>query len=165
MIPPKRVADRLEKSVAKFQQVLQDAKNRDVSESNTALIISDMLAELFGYDKYLEVTSELEIKGTYCDLAIKVDNQIEFLIEVKAIGTNLKDNHLNQAINYGANKGVQWVILTNGLLWRVYKIRFEQPIGIDLVCEFDIASIDRKSEEDQERLFIICKEGINKDAR
>lgn len=42
---------------------------------------------------------------------------------------------------------------------------FEQPIGNDLVCEFDIASIDRKSEEDQEKLFIICKEGINKDAR
>ncbi len=165
MIPPKRVADRLEKSLAKFQQVLLDAKNRDVSESDTVFIIGDMLADLFGYDKFFEVTSELEIRGTYCDLAIKVDKKIEFLIEVKAIGTNLKENHLHQAINYGATKGVQWVILTNGLLWRVYKIRFEQPIGNDLVCEFDIASIDRKSEDDQEKLFIICKEGINKDAR
>lgn len=165
MIPPKRVADRIERSVAKFQQVLQDAKKRDVSESDTVFIIGDMLADLFGYDKFFEVTSELEIRGTYCDLAIKVDKKIEFLIEVKAIGTNLKENHLHQAINYGATKGVQWVILTNGLLWRVYKIRFEQPIGNDLVCEFDIASINRKSEEDQEKLFIICKEGINKDAR
>jgi hypothetical protein len=165
VIPPKRVADRIARSVAKFQQVLQIAKDRDVNESDTVSIIKDMLAELFGYDKYLEVTSELAIRGTFCDLAIKVENKIEFLIEAKAIGTGLKESHLRQAIDYGANNGVQWVILTNGLLWRIYKIRFEQPIGYDLVCEFDFSLLDGKSEEHQEKMFIICKEGINKDAR
>jgi hypothetical protein len=165
MIPSKRVADRIERSVAKFQQVLQEARNRDVNESDTIFIICDMLADLFGYDKFLEITSELEIKRTFCDLAIKVDKKIEFLIEAKAIGTNLKENHLRQAVDYGVTEGVQWVILTNGLLWRVYKIRYERPIDYDLVCEFDISSIEGKSEDDLEKLFIICKEGIVKDAR
>jgi len=165
VIPPKRVADRIAKSVAKFQQVLQIAKDRDVNESDTVAIIKDILADVFGYDKYLDVTSELAIRGTYCDLAIKVDNKIEFLIEAKAIGTGLKESHLRQAIDYGANNGVQWVILTNGLLWRVYKIRFEQPISYDPVCNFDFSLIDGKSEEHQEKLFIICKEGIDRDAR
>lgn len=165
MIPPKRVADRIARSVTKFQQVLQIAKDRDVNEADTVSIIKDMLAEVFGYDKYMEVTSELAIRGTYCDLAIKVENKIEFLIEAKAIGTGLKESHLRQAIDYGANNGVPWVILTSGLLWQIYKIRFEQPIGYDLVCEFEFSLLDGKSEEHQEKLFIICKEGINKDAR
>jgi len=165
MTPPKRVADRIAKSVCRFQQVLQIAKDRDVNEADTVSIIKDMLAEIFGYDKYLEVTSELAIRGTFCDLAIKANNKIEFLIEAKAIGTTLKESHLRQAIEYGANNGVQWVILTNGLCWRIYKIRFEQPISYDLVCEFDFSQIDGKAEEHQEKLFIICKEGINKDAR
>jgi len=165
MIPPKRVADRIARSVAKFQQVLQIAKDRDVNESDTVSIIKDMLAELFGYDKYLEVTSELAIRGTFCDLAIKIGSKIEFLIEAKAVGTSLKEGHLRQAIDYGANNGVQWVILTNGLVWRIYKIRFEQPIGYDLVCELDFSLLNGKSDEHQERLFIICKEGISKDAR
>jgi predicted type IV restriction endonuclease len=162
---PKRVCDRLVRGMTKFQQVLQIAKDRDVNEADTVSIIKDVLAEVFGYDKYLDVTSEFAVRGTFCDLAIKVENKVEFLIEAKAIGLELKDGHLRQAIEYGANNGVQWVILTNGMIWRVYKIRFEQPINYDLVCEFSFAELDPKNEEHQEKLFIVCKEGLVKDAR
>lgn len=162
---PKRVGDRLARSISKFQQVLKLAKDRDVNESNTVSIIKDMLAEVFGYDKYLEVTSEFAIRGTYCDLAIKINNKIEFLIEVKAIGLGLKESHLRQAIEYAANNGAQWVILTSGLIWQVYKIKFEKPINYDLVCEFLFAELDPKNEEHLERLFLLCKEGLAKDAR
>jgi predicted type IV restriction endonuclease len=162
---PKRVSDRLARGITKFQQVLQIAKDRDVNESDTVSIIKDLLAEVFGYDKYLDVTSEFAVRGTFCDLAIKVENKVEFMIEAKAIGLELKEGHLRQAIEYGANNGVQWVILTNGMVWKVYKIRFEQPINYDLVCEFSFAELDPKNEEHQEKLFIICKEGLVKDAR
>ena len=162
---PKRVGDRLARSIGKFQQVLKNAKDRDVNESDTVSIIRDMLAEVFGYDKHLDVTSEFAVRGTYCDLAIKLDNKVEFLVEVKAIGPGLKESHLRQAIEYGANNGAQWVILTSGLIWQVYKIRFEKPINHDLVCEFSFAELDPKNEEHLERLFILCKEGLAKDAR
>ena len=91
---PKRVEDRLVRAVAKFKTVLQIAKDRDVNEADTVSVIMDMLAEVFGYDKYLEVTREFAIRGTFCDLAIKMDGKVEFLIEAKAIGLELKDNHL-----------------------------------------------------------------------
>lgn len=162
---PKRVSDRLVRGIAKYQQVLQIAKDRDVNEPDTVSIIKDMLADVFGYDKYLDVTSEFAIRGTFCDLAIKIDNKVEFLIEAKAIGLELKEGHLRQAIEYGANNGVPWVLLTNGMVWRVYKIRFEQPINYDLVCEFNFAELDTKNEEHQEKLFIVCKEGLVKAAR
>jgi len=145
--------------------VLKLAKDRDVNESDTVSIIKDMLSEVFGYDKYLEVTSEFAVRGTYCDLAIKINNKIEFLIEVKAIGRGLKESHLRQVVDYAANNGAQWVSLTNGLVWQVYKIRFEKPIAYDLVCEFSLAELDPKNEEHLERLFILCKEGLAKDAR
>jgi predicted type IV restriction endonuclease len=162
---PKRVSDRLTRSATKFKTVLKVAKDRDVNESDTVSIITDMLAEIFGYDKYLEVTREFAIRGTFCDLAIKIDGTVEFLIEAKAIGLDLKDNHLNQAVNYGANNGIPWVILTNGINWRAYKIRFEKPINYDLVCEFNFADLNPKDDEHLEKLFIICKEGLAKDAR
>ena len=104
---PKRVSDRLARSINKFQQVLKLAKDRDVNESDTGSIIRDMMEEVFGYDKHLEVTSEFAIRGTYCDLAIKINNKVEFLIEVKAIGSGLKESHLRQAIEYAANYGAQ----------------------------------------------------------
>jgi hypothetical protein len=162
---PKKALDRFIKTVPRFQKVLQAAKDRDVNESDTVSIINDIFGEVFGYNKFLEVTSEVAIRGTYCDLAIKADDKVHFLIEAKAIGTELKDTHIRQAVDYGANHGVQWVILTNGIEWRVYRIRFEQPISFDLVCNFDFLSLKPKDEKDQEFLFLLSKEGLNRNAR
>ena len=106
----------------RFQPIVSAAKARDVGESDTVTIVTDMLAEIFGYDKYSEITSEHAIKGTYCDLAIKVEGGIQSIIEVKAIGIGLKDQHVKQAVDYAANQGVEWVVLTNGATWRVYKV-------------------------------------------
>lgn len=161
----KKTEDRIKTSVPKFQKVLGIAKIRDLNESDTVSIITDILAEVFGYDKYLEVTSELAIRGTYCDLAIKIGDKFQYLIECKAIGTDLKEAHLRQAIGYGANKGIQWIILTNGVDWQVYRLRFEQPIAWDLVARFDLSTISLKNERDLERLIIITKEGVEKGAR
>lgn len=161
----KKTEDRIKTSVPKFQKVLGIAKIRDLNESDTVSIITDILAEVFGYDKYLEVTSELAIRGTYCDLAIKIGDKFQYLIECKAIGTDLKEAHLRQAIGYGANKGIQWVVLTNGVDWQVYRLRFEQPIAWDLVARFDLSTISLKNERDLERLIIITKEGVEKGAR
>lgn len=161
----KRVQDRLTKSVARFQRVIKIAKDRDVNESDTVAIIKDVLAEVFGYDKYLDITSEFAIRGTYCDLAIKVDGKVEYLIEAKAIGLDLKDSHLRQAIEYGARNGVQWIILTNANTWQVYKIRFEQPINYDLVCSFNMLELNPRNAEHLEVLFVICREGLVRDAR
>jgi hypothetical protein len=161
----KRVGERLARIIPKFQEVLKLAKDRDVNESDTVSIIKDMLAEVFGYDKYVDITSEFAVRTTFCDLAIKIDSKVEFLIEVKAVGIELKESHLRQAIEYGANNGVPWVILTNGINWQLYKIRFEQPINYDLVCTFDFMLLDSKNEEHLQKLFILCREGLAKDAR
>ena len=53
-----------------------------------------MLADVFGYDKYSEVTRELCIRGTFCDLATRIDGKFQLLREVKAIGLDLKDAHV-----------------------------------------------------------------------
>lgn len=162
---PKKEADAIQAALSKFQKVLEIAKARDLNESDTVSIISDMLAEIFGYDKYLEVTSEFAIRGTFCDLAIKVNNKIEYLIECKSIGTQLKDAHMKQAVDYGANQGVNWVILTNGMVWKLYKIRFEQPIAADLVYEFNITALSPRSEDAKALLYILHRTAIEKEYR
>lgn len=162
---PKKVADRITKNVGKFQRVLKIAKNRDVNEADTVLIVGDILSEVFGFDKYIEVTSEFAIRGTYCDLAIKTNGKIQYLIEVKAIGLGLKEHHLRQAVDYGANQGAQWVILTNGISWEIYRIRFEKPLNYDLVSLFNFLELNPRKADDQEKIFLLCKEGLTKAVR
>jgi hypothetical protein len=128
------------------------------------MIVSDILAEVFGYDKYNEVTAEFAIRGTYCDLAIKLDGKVQTLVEVKAIGLELKDHHVKQAVDYAANQGVDWVVLTNGATWRIYNVLFSKPIEQELVLEINICALNAKSESDLQSLFLLTKEGWVKSA-
>lgn len=161
---PKKVSDRLSKQIGTFQKILADAKRRDVNESDTVIVITDMLADVFGWDKYSEITSEQAIRGTFCDLAVTVDGAIQYLVEVKAVGIELKDNHLRQAINYGANHGIPWVVLTNGIQWDVYRIVFEQPISHELVVSFNFLELSARKKADHEIVFLLCRTGVSKDA-
>ncbi len=49
MALPKKVVERLTLNLKRYQTILADAKNRDISESDTVVILADMLAELLGY--------------------------------------------------------------------------------------------------------------------
>jgi len=158
---PKRVAERISAGIKRYQPILAAARTRDVGEADTVTIIKDLLAEIFGYDKYAEVTSEHAIRGTYCDLAIRIDGTLQFLIEVKAIGIDLKDAHVKQAVDYAANQGVDWVLLTNGATWRVYRIVFAKPIDQELVLELDFCALNHRTAADIESLFLWCKEGLS----
>lgn len=159
---PNRVADRLAAGLRRFQPILASAKSRDVNESDTSMIVTDVLAELFGYDKYHEVTRELCIRGTFCDLATRIEGKFQMIIEVKAIGLDLKDAHIKQAVDYAANQGIEWVALTNGNLWKVFRVIFAKPIDHELVLDIDLLTLNSKRTGDLESVFLLTRESMLK---
>ena len=159
---PKKAAERIAAGLKQFQPILAAAKSRDVNESDTALLVTDMLQAIFGYDKYAEVTSEHMIRNTFCDLAIKLDGHLAVLIEVKAIGLELKDQFVKQAVDYAANQGCEWVALTSGTIWRVYRVTFGKPIENELVVELDLLALNHRNSEHIEQLSLLSKEGWQK---
>ena len=160
---PAKFTKRVNDNLKKYQGIITDLKKKDSNEADTVRVIAGMLECFFGYNRFTEVTSEYAIGGTYCDLAI-IDKRkkIRFLIEVKAASSALKENHVKQAIDYGANAGVNWVILTNAEHWMLYKIKFGKPISKELVSEFNILSLNAKSTKELAVMFAISKEGQGK---
>jgi hypothetical protein len=154
----KRFSERAKGNLRRYQRILESARSRDVNESDTCVIVSDILADLLGYDKYSDVTTEFAIRSTFCDLAIKLDGRVQYLIEVKSIGTDLKDNHVKQAVDYAANQGVEWVLLTNGIVWQAYRLRFEKPIQHDEVFTLDLLEPNAKPSHLLEKLYLISRE-------
>jgi hypothetical protein len=126
------------------------------------MIATDMMADLFGYDKYSEVTRELCIRGTYCDIATRIDGKFQMIIEVKAIGLELKDAHVKQAVDYAANQGIEWVALTSGNIWKVYRVFFTKPIGTELVLDIDLLSLNPKNADHLDSLFLLTRESMIK---
>jgi predicted type IV restriction endonuclease len=161
---PRKIIDRLSLGIKKFQPILGDAKNRDVKETDTVDIVKAILSELFGYDKFHEITSERAITGTFCDVAIKLNDNTKpcLLIEGKAVGVELKESHVNQVVFYGAKDGVKWVILTNGLVWQVYKVVFAEPLNQEKILEFEFLKLNPKNDSDLDSLYLITKEGFSR---
>lgn len=158
---PKRFLDRARPQLRRYQKVLADAQSRDVNESDTSVIVSDFLSDVLGYDKYREVTTEFAVRSTYCDLAVTCDGRLCYLIEVKPVGTDLRDNHIRQAVDYGAKEGCDWVLLTNGAEWHAFKIRYEQPIDYELAFSVCLTDPTKKPADLLSHLYLIAKESSN----
>lgn len=161
---PKRAHDRIVAGLKQYQKIVGKLRERDISEADTVTVVKDMLTDVFGYDKYVELTSEQQIRGTFCDLAVKVEGKIYYLAEVKAAGINLNNTHLRQAINYGAHQGIEWIILTNAIEWRIYRIKFGQPIDYEEVFSLDICKLSSRSLDDISKIFLLCRENVSSDA-
>jgi predicted type IV restriction endonuclease len=161
---PSKIQARLSEGLKRFQPILDSARIRDVNESDTVVLLTGILSEVLGYDKYTDITTELAIRGTYCDLALKIDGKIALLLEAKAIGIELKEAHIKQAVDYAANKGIEWVVLTNGITWKVFKVVFSKPIQNILVFEIAFMNLKHKSNDDIEQLYLISKEGVAKNS-
>ena len=136
---------------------------KDSSEGDTVVIVTDMISDILGYDKYQNLSSEHAIRGTYVDLMVSVDNKPRFLVEVKAVGSDLKNSYIKQVVDYAANKGVDWVVLTNGVVWRIYKVVFAKPIDRVLVCELNALEANCKGPEAIECFGNLSLEAFSKD--
>jgi hypothetical protein len=161
---PKKFGERIAANLKRYQKIAAAQQKADVAEADTVTLVKDILSDIFGYDKYEELTSEHQIKSTYCDLAVKIGGKLRLLVEVKSAGSSLADNHLRQVIDYGAHQGIHWVILTNAVEWRLIRIYVANQISHEEVCRFDLAVVSPKNQDHLQQLFLFAKEGLTTDA-
>lgn len=128
-------------SIKDYKKKFLDKPLGDLDESGTRLLINHFLTEMLGYETLSEVKTEYMIKGTYADYVIQIGGKRHFLVEVKALSLNLSSNHLRQSINYGANEGIDFVLLTNGKIFELYKVLFEKPISHELIFSLNLSDL------------------------
>lgn len=56
------------------------------------------------------------------------------------------------------------MLLTNAIDWKVYRIKFGQPIDWAEVYSFDMCKLSSRSAEDLAKLFMLCRESISSDS-
>jgi hypothetical protein len=130
--------------------------NPELDESGTRIMINSFLTEVLGFTPIEEVKTEYMIRGTYADYVIQLKGVRHFLVEVKALGIDLSEKHLRQAVNYGANEGIEWAVLTNGKQFDFYKILFSKPIEERKIFSIDLSDTS-KFKANAERLQYLHK--------
>lgn len=129
--------NKLSNALKEYHQKYLGRKLTDLDESGTRLMVNSFLTDVLGYLSIEEVKTEYMIKGTYADYVVQLKGVRHFLVEVKALPLELSDKHLRQAVNYGANEGIEWAILTNGKNFDLYRILFNKPIEARKIFSVD----------------------------
>jgi hypothetical protein len=130
--------EKLRTAVRRYAKPLADLVARDANEGDTRLLVTDFLCEGLGYDKYENLTTEYQVKGEFADYGVRIDKDLVAFIEVKRCTTKLGEKHLRQVQMYAANEGVEWMFLTNGVVWQVYHLTAGLPLVTDLALEVDL---------------------------
>jgi hypothetical protein len=138
MLTPAR-KQKLIASLKSYKKTYLDRGMTDLDESGTRLMINQFLCEVLGYKPIEEVRTEYMIKGTYADYVIQIGGVRHFLVEVKALSLQLSSKHLRQTVDYGANEGIDWAVLTNGKVFELHRVIFGKPIDSRLMFSIDLS--------------------------
>ena len=139
-------------------------KEKDALEADTRHLVTDILVDALGYDKYENLTAEFAVKGDFADYGIRIDKQLQAFIEVKRVSQKLSASHLRQVESYALKEGVQWAILTNAQVWQAYHVTpvKGQQSEVTLIFEVDILDETLKPSAKADLMFLISKEGLSK---
>ena len=148
-------------SLKLYKKEYLDKGYGELDESATRLMINHFLTEILGYKMIEEIKTEYMIRGTYADYVVQLNGKRYFLIEVKGFSLELSEKHLRQAINYGANEGIDWAILTNGRKIDLYKIIFDKPIDSKKIFSLDLTD-QSVIKENAEQLQYLHRDSVIK---
>lgn len=106
------------------------------SISETETVIKRIVPYLIrrGYDLDKDLTFEYPAKGStratmgFVDITVKRSNKIAFIIEAKKIAKTLSSKDRTQAVGYGRDCKVPFVVLTNGVQFECINVYNEKRI-------------------------------------
>jgi hypothetical protein len=151
----------------RFATAFNEARDRNANESDTVMYLVKFFEDVLGYDSLKgEISKEVQVKDRYCDVALKVDGAISILVEAKAAGVKtLAEKHIEQAENYSSRLGMKWVLLTNGIEWRLYHLTFSEGEGIthDLAFQANlIDDLDKNPDDLWNKLGMLAHSAVKK---
>jgi len=115
------------------------------NEQNTCSILIEPLLASLGWDLTDPKSVDRQYRvydGTRLDFALMLAGKPALFVEAKAAGQSLDHPpFIAQAINYANNEGVLWCVLTNGLLYRVYKTNEPVAMPEKLMFEANLAEL------------------------
>ena len=156
--------ERIGTGLKRVVKPIEALKARDAVEADTRLLVTDVLCDVLGYDKYEDLTAEYQVKGEFADYGIRVDKQLTAFVEIKRVSQKLNATHLRQVENYALKNGVNWAILTNAQHWQLYHVQAVsgEQSELTLVVDVDLLDAASKPSEKVAKLFLICREAVQK---
>ena len=144
----------------KYVPHLLKAQQDNLNEADTLKRIVKVFEDVLGYDSLTEISRELEVKCKYVDLAIKIDGTIKFFVEVKAAGKKLRQRHVEQVELYAAEGNIPWLLVTNGVEWKLYHLTITTGEPVDFEQVFSVTLAEETIEESAEKFAYLHRNSV-----
>ncbi|MCY3804616.1 MAG: type I restriction enzyme HsdR N-terminal domain-containing protein [Candidatus Saccharibacteria bacterium] len=151
-----------EKCIREYRKKYLRDEHKDLDEASTRMMINHFLVDVLGYQELTDIKTEYRIKGAYADYVIEINKRQKIIVEVKARRLNLAPQHIRQACDYGANEGIDWVLLSNGCVFELYKIIFSKPVDNKKFFSWDLSDL-AQIKSASEQIYLLSKKSIEKD--
>lgn len=101
---------------------IQGFRAQDLNEAMTRKYLIDPVLAMLGYESPDELHLEVRVPNTgeFIDYELVVDGKPRAIVEAKALRNEVTEQHAAQCVKYAALLGVQWCLVTNGLVWAIY---------------------------------------------
>lgn len=153
------------KQLRKYSKIFIDAQEQGKKEADIVMYLVQFFQETLGYSIFDEISKEYQIKGKYCDIALKIKGEVGLLVEAKQPGIRLVKKHIEQAEIYGMRSGIKWVLLTNGCEWRLFHLSYDDAEGIESTLVFNtdlVKSFKEKPNDVIEKFMLLHKRNFMK---
>jgi hypothetical protein len=161
-MPTQNQMDRLYKKLKEYKKRYLKKRYSDLDESATRLMVNSFLTDVLGYTELEDIKTEYRIRGEYADYVIQLNRKKHFIVEVKAIQLDLSEKHLRQSLNYAANEGIDWILLTNARQVALHRVYFKKPIDVKRVFLYNLDEPGQLKAA-SEYLVYLTKKSILKD--
>ncbi|MCA9187479.1 MAG: type I restriction enzyme HsdR N-terminal domain-containing protein [Pirellulaceae bacterium] len=137
------------------------AQDPSSSEEQVRIWCLDLLRTALGYDDS-DLVTECSVMGGRVDIAVKVNNEIVLIIECKNIRSRLRNNVRDQAGVYAVTLSAPWAVVTNGDIWKLYRVTPRPGESPSMRLVFDLAFLDEDgiNDADAEHLYLISRRAL-----
>ena len=137
------------------------SQNPSSSEEQVRVWCIDAIRSALGY-RDEEIDTECRVLSGRVDIAIKKDNRILIVVECKNIRSRLGGSVRDQGGAYAATLSAEWMVVTNGDLWKLYRVvpRNGQEPKLELIFDISLLDEDGISDRDAENLYLLTSRAM-----
>ncbi|PDP85596.1 hypothetical protein CQJ94_21550 [Glycomyces fuscus] len=157
------VRGRVAAAVDRLSGPLADLLERDANDGDTRMLVADFFSVGLNFSKYQDMTTEYRTSGDSIDYAIMLEGKLFAPVEVRRVGQGLDQRNIQVSRRLAVEEGAEWVILTNGRLWKVYHLRPDGDGGNRPVEVIDVDLMDADAyQRNIDALFHITREAVDR---
>jgi len=154
--------DFIREEFQKLHPRLAEIASGKSSEEDVRLWCYDALVNALGYDPVKNIRTEVKTLGQSVDIVLQQEDQAFLVIECKNTRSKLSSKVRDQAAGYATSLTAEWAVITNGLIWRLYRVIPQAGKDPKFIEVFDVALLDEDgvSEEDAENLYLLTPRAV-----